>query len=144
MRKIITLAVLFITVLAITGCGNSPESVVRQFQQKMVDMDYGAAQELTTGKISVFLGKINAMTSKEDRQRVRSMFEDMGWDLQKMKDSTEVTLAEKSGGTAKVDIKGEGTITVTLTQVDGKWKINDIDFHLRDNVRKAIRDMVMR
>jgi len=129
MKRIVILTALFLFLLALTGCGEKPENIVKEYLKKASVYDIAGIKNLCTGEAWKTLDNL-AADINVDKVMVdnpnKAEVEGQNY-YSKVESKYKVTLQDKTSDSATVlVVSNDAQVTFSLVIDKGTWKIDNI------------------
>lgn len=121
------------------GCAGSPVRVVRDFIAKTADGDVSAVKEYCTGDLLKFVTNAESLINWGRLKPANLGDHIMNMSQADLKGQPYTELQSKSSDTAEILVKLKAkSFIFKLQNIDGVWKISDIDMGLEGTIKNKL------
>ena len=138
-RKYLIPILLISAMLSISGCANSPESVIRVFIKAAGNGDIQTMKKCATGNLLKLIEQTESAIRWKDKPSSEVGSELLDIPMSDLKGGANIKLKHSSETAAEVAVKLHlKSYTFIMEKVEGAWKIFEIDMGLGGNMKDQL------
>jgi len=138
-RKFLIHVLLISAMLSISGCANSPASVIRNFLKAAGNGDIQSMKECSTGNLLKLIEQKESAIRWTDKSSAEVGSELLDIPMNDLRGGASIKLKQSTDEIAEVTVKLHlKNYTFRLTKVEGMWKISEIDMGLGGTMKDQL------